>query len=102
MGVEVREGVVILHGVSVLVHWGEVGVGGFSGVWGRGSISWRSCGGGASCCEKSGRKESLKIKSFHYTENHYFKKNDKFQAKLQICENEITEPLLSIVEDCLP
>ena len=59
MGVEVREGVVILHGVSVLVHWGEVGVGGFNRVWCRGSIGWGSCGGSASCCKKSGREESL-------------------------------------------
>jgi len=63
MSVEVGEGVVILDGVGVLVHWGEVGVGGFSGVWCGGSISWRASGGGASCCEKSGREESLRVKN---------------------------------------
>ena len=60
MSVEVREGVVILDSVGVLVHGWEVWVGGFSGVGSRGSISWRSCWGGASCCEKGGRKKSLK------------------------------------------
>ena len=64
MGVEVREGVVILDGIGILVHRGEVGVGGFSGVCWGGSISWRSCWGGASCCEKSGGEESLKIRRY--------------------------------------
>merc|ERR1719435_910097 len=50
MGVEVGEGVVILDGVGVLVHGGEVGV-----CW----LSWIGWGGTTSCGEKSGRKESL-------------------------------------------
>ena len=59
MGVEVGERVVIIDSVIVLVHWGEVGVGGFNRVWCRGSIGWGSCRGSASCCKKSGREESL-------------------------------------------
>ena len=59
MGIEVGERVIIIDSVIVLVNWGEIGVGGFSGVWCRGSIGWGSCGGGASCCKKSGREESL-------------------------------------------
>ena len=34
MGIEVGGGVVVLDSVGVLVHWGEVGVGGLSGVGG--------------------------------------------------------------------
>merc|ERR1712001_701141 len=39
MGIEVRARVVISNGVVVVVHWGEVGVGGLS------RVCWGGCGG---------------------------------------------------------
>merc|ERR1712106_783545 len=44
MGIEVGGGVVVLDSVGVLVHWGEVGVGGLSGVGG--GSGWGSAGTG--------------------------------------------------------
>ena len=48
MGIEVGGGVVVLDSVGVLVHWGEVRVGGLSGVGGG------SCWGSAGTGQKGG------------------------------------------------